>query len=157
MPKIYGQAWHTRFGLSAPMAVPAIAQPWKTYKHDKSRRRAVSQKQRAKTDGWAICQRRASIADKARRAGVEVMVVDPRPARGTCPASGYTGPAGVNAARTMRVWAAIKRPTVSESPQTIVVESRDKPRPSGLGSDQDVTTRPIHGGEGERAPKHPQF
>ena len=85
------------------------------------------------------------------------MIVDLRPARGIYPASGYTGPAGVNAARTMRVWAAVKRPKVSESPQTIVIESRDKPRPSGLGSDQDVTTRPIHGGEGERAPNHPQF
>ena len=113
--------------------------------------------QRTKTGSGAVCQRRALIADKARRADVELMIVDLRPARGIYPASGYTGPAGVNAARTIRVWAAVKRPKVSESPQTIVVESRDKPRPSGLGSDQDATTRPIHGGEGERAPKHPQF
>ena len=73
------------------------------------------------------------------------MIVDLRPARGIYPASGYTGPAGVNAARTIRVWAAVNRPKVSESPQTIVVESRDTPRPSGLDMDQDATARPIHG------------
>ncbi len=99
-------------------------------------------RQRAKMGGWAFHQLRAFVEYKARQAGVEVVVIDPRNTSRECPACGHiakanrpsqaefccvvcghTDHADVNAARNIasRARAAVNRPKVSEQHQELLV------------------------------------
>jgi len=92
-------------------------------------------RQRAKMGGWAFRQLRAFIEYKAKQAGVELVIVNPRDTSRECSACGYTAKANrpsqsefrcvacghtdhadVNAARNIRsrARAAVDQPKVSE-------------------------------------------
>lgn len=90
-------------------------------------RTTVRRKQRAQHSAWAFAQLRAFIEYKARIAGVPVVLLDPRASSRTCSACGYCEKANrksreefvclqcghslsadLNAARTLRAWAACK-------------------------------------------------
>jgi len=112
--------------------------------------------QRAKMGGWAFHQLRRFVEYKARQAGVELVIVDPRDTSRQCSACGHTTKANrpsqaefrcvvcghtdhadVNAARNIRsrARAAVSQPKVPEPRlQRQVAQYRDKLRTLGRGS-----------------------
>ncbi len=91
------------------------------------KRTTVRRKQRARHSGWAFAQLRAFVEYKAQLAGITVLVLDPAYSSRTCSGCGYCEkanrksrdefvcqqchlslPADLNAARTLRAWAACK-------------------------------------------------
>jgi IS605 OrfB family transposase len=112
--------------------------------------------QRGELNSWSFHQLQAFIAYKAKRAGVPVVVIDPRrtsqmcplchhteranrPARNdfACRGCGLAGPADTVAAVNVRdrarlTWAVVNQPIVADTPQP-AADTSDKPRTSVRG------------------------
>lgn len=124
-----------------------------THIRDRARFR---QPQRARMAGWAFAQLRGFVEYKAQRAGVPVVVVDPRhtsqqchvcghvaranrqsQALFSCRACGFTTNADVNAALNIRSRARVSAPMVAIRPsqqlRLLAGEVSDKLRPAGRG------------------------
>jgi putative transposase len=113
--------------------------------------------QRGELNSWSFHQLQAFIAYKAKRAGVPVVVIDPRNTSRRCPRCGHTakanrpnqatfacrrcglaGPADQVAAVNIRdrartTWAFVNTPNVADTPQP-AADTSDKPSASASGS-----------------------
>lgn len=120
--------------------------------HIRARVRVRGPAQRARHSNWAFGQLRAHISYKAQRAGVVVVVIDPRNTSRTCSACGHcekanrrsqavfccvecghTMPADYNAALNIRQ-AAVNQPIVSAPVSTVSNEPDASPSALAVGS-----------------------